>query len=237
MDLEPELDRLYSVPLDAFTEERNRIAAAAKADGDAPAAQRIKKLVKPSVAAWALNQLARAHPDEVADLFAAREELEHAGSAPELRRLSARRRDVVARLTELARGVLEDSAHGASHATVEKISQALLLGGSDEERELLRRGRLTREPTGSESDVFGLGGDVAEPGDGPATTVPLKVQREVQRLRREAERLQQEATVLEQEASFAERRATELRAKATDAANAADAARLAADEAAEGAQT
>ena len=235
MDLESELDRLYAVSLEEFTAERNRLAAALKDSGDADAAQRVKKLGKPSVAAWTLNQLARGNAEEIGDLYATRESLERASSAAELRELSSRRRDLVARLSDLAKQVLNDSSHGASHATVEKISQALLLGGTDEEQELLRRGRLTREPTGSDLDVFGLGGETEEDVE-PSSTVPLKVQREVQRLRRDAERLQQEAAALQQEAVFAEHRAVEARAKANEAAEAADAARKAADEAAEAAQ-
>src|SRR3712207_1776613 len=107
MDVEAELDRLYSVPLEDFTEERNAIARAAKDAGDDDAAQRVKKLQKPSVAAWAINQLAREHADEVGELFAVRDELEAADSPAELRTLTGRRRDAVARLTSLARDILE----------------------------------------------------------------------------------------------------------------------------------
>ena len=150
MDLEVALDRLYSVPLDEFTSARNAIAKEAEDGG------RIKQLKKPSVGAWTINQLVRRHPDEIRELFSVRDELEHADSPKELRELSGRRRELVARLTSLARSILEDSPHGASHATLEKVSQGLLAGGTEEERTLLEKGRLTREPSASGLEAFGF---------------------------------------------------------------------------------
>ncbi len=232
MDVEATLDGLYDQPLDSFTAERNEIAAAAKKAGDDEAAQRVKQLKKPSVAAWAINQLVRRHPDVISELLEARDRLEKADSPGELRALSKRRRELVAELTNLAKDVLEDSPHGASHNTLEKVSQGLLAGGTDEERGLLEKGRLTREPTASGLDAFGFGGAVEED-PAPAPTVSLKTQREIQRLRRESERLQQEAARLEQEASFAEEQARRARAKADEAAAAAEEAREGADRAAE----
>ncbi len=231
MDVETELDRLYSVPLEKFTEERNAIARSLKDAGDAAGATRVKKLAKPSVGAWTINQLARKHPAEVSELLDVRHELEAADSPAELRDLAGRRREIVARLAALAKRILEDAGHSASHSTVEKISQGLLATGSEEERELLRQGRLTREPASSGLDAFGF----SAPVDGErhtASKVSLKTQREVDRLRREAERLQQEAARLEQDASFAEEQARRARSKAEDAGRAADEARARAEEAA-----
>ena len=227
MDLEAELDRLYSLPLDGFTDERNALAK--RVDGAQQ--KRIKQLKKPSVAAWTINQLAREHPKEVKELLSVRDELERAGSPTELRELSNRRRELVARLTKLAKTILEDSASGASHSTIEKVSQGLLAGGTEEERELLAKGRLTREPSASGLDAFGF--DAGAGVEDTSPRVSLKTQREVQKLRREAERLQQEAARLEQEAAFAEEQARRAREKADAAAEAADEARERADAAAE----
>ena len=232
MDVDSELDRLYSLPLDEFTSERNSIANAAKNDGDDDAAKTVKALKKPSVGAWTLNQLARKHSDEIAELLSIREELERADSPQELRDLAGRRRDLVAKLSKMARSILAESEHGASHATVEKVSQGLLAGGDDADRELLRKGRLTREPTSSGLEAFGFGAEVSdEPESSPK--VSLKAQREVHKLRREAERLQQESAQLEQEAAFAQEQARRAREKADVAAAAADDAREKADRVAE----
>ena len=217
MDTEAELDRLYSVPLDEFTSTRNAIAK------DAEDGRRIKQLKKPSVGAWTINQLVRKHPDEIAELLSVRDELERAGSPKELRELSGRRRELVARLASLARAILEDSPHGASHATLEKVSQGLLAGGTEEDRELLQKGRLTKEPSGGGLEAFGFGAGEIEEDTTPK--VSLKTQREVERLRREAERLQQESAQLAQEAAFADEQARRVREKADRAAAAADEAR------------
>ena len=231
MDLEGELDRLYSLPLDAFTSERNAIAKAAKTDGDDDSATRVKALKKPSVGAWTLNQLTREHSDEVAELLSVRDDLERADSPQELRDLTKKRRDLVARLTKKARSILEESEHGASHASVEKVSQGLLAVGRDDERELLRQGRLTREPTASGLEALGFGVDAGE-GVDVTPKVSLKARRELQTLRREAEQLQQESARLAQEAAFAEEQARRARDKADRAAAVADGAREEADRAA-----
>lgn len=232
MDVEDELDRLYSLPLDEFTSERNSIAKAAKDEGDDDAAKRVKSLKKPSVGAWTLNQLARRHTDEVAELLSVRDDLERAESAQELRDLTRRRRDLVAKLSKMARSILEQSEHGGSHATVEKVSQGLLAAGGGDERELLRKGRLSREPMASGLEALGFGVDA---GDGVDVTpkVSLKAQRVLQKLRREAEHLQQESARLAQEAAFAEEQARRARQKADRAAAVAGDARAEADRAAE----
>jgi hypothetical protein len=55
--LEREIDALYQLPLAQFTPARNELAARLKKAGDAEAAARVKDLDKPSVTAWAVNQL------------------------------------------------------------------------------------------------------------------------------------------------------------------------------------
>ena len=55
-------DRLYAVPAEAFTEQRNQ---AAKDAGDKQLTAAIKKLKKPSVAAWAVNLLVRRESDQI----------------------------------------------------------------------------------------------------------------------------------------------------------------------------
>ena len=59
------LSTLYAVPPEEFMAERRRLVAAAKAAGDPAVAQEIGALRKPSLAAWAVNLLAREAPDLV----------------------------------------------------------------------------------------------------------------------------------------------------------------------------
>ena len=57
------LRSLYAVPPEEFMAERKRLVAEAKADGDPAVAKEIGTLRKPSLAAWAVNLLAREAPD------------------------------------------------------------------------------------------------------------------------------------------------------------------------------
>jgi hypothetical protein len=55
--LDAAIDALYQAPLDRFTADRNALAADLRKRGDRAAADRVKALAKPSVTAWAVNQV------------------------------------------------------------------------------------------------------------------------------------------------------------------------------------
>src|SRR5919202_1156757 len=55
-------DDLYGLALDAFVPDRDALAKRLRADGDRAAADEVKALRKPSVAAWAVNQAVRSQP-------------------------------------------------------------------------------------------------------------------------------------------------------------------------------
>jgi hypothetical protein len=57
--LERELDRLFGLPLAELTSEWNELARRLKSAGDREGAEQARALTKPSVAAWAVNQLSR----------------------------------------------------------------------------------------------------------------------------------------------------------------------------------
>ncbi|MFL5711221.1 MAG: hypothetical protein ACJ77W_04985, partial [Chloroflexota bacterium] len=68
-DLDRELDELYGKPLEDFTKARNDLAARLKRAHQAEAADAIRALKKPSLAAWSANQLARREPELVRELL------------------------------------------------------------------------------------------------------------------------------------------------------------------------
>src|SRR4051794_36791009 len=70
--------RLYGLPLEEFTPERNALAAELGREGDRERAEAVKRLRKPTAAAWAVNQLVRAEPDLVEALLGAGGELRQA---------------------------------------------------------------------------------------------------------------------------------------------------------------
>ncbi len=161
MDLETALDQLYGAPLDEFTSRRNLLAKELKGR----AAGTVKALKKPNLAAWAVNQLARKHPDEVEQLFTVTDKLRHAqrrvlsgGKATELRKATDERNKVVSQLKKLAAKALTDAGHGSSASTLESVGDSFMAVASDAEgAELLRKGRLSRELEPSAFvDVTGL---------------------------------------------------------------------------------
>ena len=79
--LDKEIQRLYRLPLGEFTPERNALAKRLQKEGDREAADQVKALPKPSVSAWAVNQLFAREEDRMRRLLAtgerARSALQH----------------------------------------------------------------------------------------------------------------------------------------------------------------
>jgi hypothetical protein len=62
---------LYGLELEEFTAARDALVKELRAGGDRDAAAAVKKLAKPTRAAWAVNRLVRDRPDEIAALVEA----------------------------------------------------------------------------------------------------------------------------------------------------------------------
>jgi len=67
----PDADELYGLPLDRFVPERTALARDLRGAGRREEASEVAALRKPSVAAWAVNQLVRTQGKGVAELFEA----------------------------------------------------------------------------------------------------------------------------------------------------------------------
>lgn len=184
MDVDEIADELYGLLPEEFTAARNARAKQARAAGDRGAAGRIAALRKPTVAAWAANQLVRARRDEVEVLLDLGAEL-RAGmvglSGDELRELTKRRHALVAALVRSGEELAAATGRRLGPAAVDGLRSTLEAtladqGSADE----LRAGRLaeTLAVTG-----FGLGFGVpaadpvgAEPSEG-ATVADLEAHR------------------------------------------------------------
>jgi hypothetical protein len=222
-----ELDELYGLPLEEFTAARNELARRLEKLGD-PSAADVRRLAKPTLPVWAINQLARREPLAVRRLLAAGAALRKAqeralrpGGAASLGKAQAELRDVARRLTDGARGVLADAGRPATAATLDRIAASLSAGATDEAaRAALKAGRLEAELEASGFEAL-AGMELPPPAPARAAR-DEQAQRELRTRLRELERLARKA---EQEAERAE-------ADARNKRHAADAARAAADEAA-----
>ncbi len=164
VDVDAELDRLYGLPLEEFTNERNELSARLKKAGEADAASQVKALTKPSVPAWAVNQLARTRKREVRALLDAAER-SRSGKSKSLREALKEQRDALQRLTDEARDLLETKRGSAPDAMVQRVASTLRAAASDPAAaELLERGRVNEdlEPAGFEA-LAGLVGAASPP--------------------------------------------------------------------------
>jgi hypothetical protein len=111
---------LYQAPLTDFVTERKRLAAELKVAGDKDASARIAKLTRPSVSAWAVNQLWWQERK-------AFEALIHAASRVKRgeREASKAHRDALAQLREHATRILQDGGNAATETTLRRVVATL----------------------------------------------------------------------------------------------------------------
>jgi hypothetical protein len=197
-----DVDRLYELPLEEFTAARNELA---KQTGDAS----IKQLKKPSVSAWAVNQLSRRREVDLRRLLRAGEQLEQAqkealrGKGQDAFEQARRdERDAVRRLRSEAADVLREGGHPASDQSLERIVKTLRAGAASEAgRAALREGRLTDDLEPRGFDAFAaLAGEIAPPSrrrKKPAARGPSAAER------RRAEKAQEAARAARAEADEA----------------------------------
>jgi hypothetical protein len=144
------LDDLYGLPLEEFTAARNAASNELRKQGLADEAAQIKALKKPSVAAWALNQLGRRHPRELAAFVESAQALRDAQlGGRDLGAATKAERDALERLVALAR----EDLGGGSAAVVDRVRQSLTAAAVDDPATVaLQEGRL-----GDELEPAGFG--------------------------------------------------------------------------------
>ena len=155
-DVEQSLDELYAADPGDFAGARKRLAKELKDAGDADAAAVVGGARKPTLAAWALNQLARRRRKQVDLLLDAGHRLRQAQAGllrgEGQRAFAAARSAEQAAITALvkeARGLL--AAHGpVTQATVNQVTDTLRAAAvSDDGRQLLAVGRFVKPLTGT----------------------------------------------------------------------------------------
>jgi exonuclease VII small subunit len=145
---------LYGLPLERFTEERNALARQLRQAGRRDDAADVAKLKKPSLSAWAVNQLVRTQKRDVDALCKAGDALQKAqadvlagrGDGRSLRRAADAERAAVGGLAAKARGLLSSQGHELTPAKLEQVSETLHAAAVDAEaRAAVRDGCLVRE--------------------------------------------------------------------------------------------
>jgi len=219
--LDEAVDLVYGAHLDAFVSERARLARELRDSGDPAAAEQVVKLKKPTVAAWALNQLSRRQRRDVDLLLDAGHRLRQAqegvvGGADRasFEKAQKTQRDALRRLTQQAAQLLG----GASAPVRSQISATLRAAAvSEEGRELLARGRFTVPLEAEGFDVFG-----ALP---PSSVARPRKRATAQKASDELRKARARVSELERAVRDAERRAAKLKAEWQEGESAAESAR------------
>jgi hypothetical protein len=125
-NIESEIDRLYQLAPDEFTAARNALAK-----GAGPDAAAIKRLTKPPIAAWAVNQIYWQHRDVYDALVTAAKELRQthktilAGRTGDLRSAGKAHEAAVDLALKTALSLLAASGHPATDTTRQAIATTL----------------------------------------------------------------------------------------------------------------
>jgi hypothetical protein len=170
-------NELYGLPPGEFTRARDQRAKELRGSGEREAANAVKALRRPTVAAWALNQLSRRRKKDLdvllsagEDLRAAQEELLAGGDRSAFQDAAARERDLVAKLAADAT-TLASEAGERGGGLQEKVAETLHAAALDEETaEELRAGRLVKE----REAIGGFGPMAGAPVPAAPTKAPKK---------------------------------------------------------------
>ena len=139
---------LYALPPAEFTAARDELARQARSAGQRDDAALIKKLTRPTVGAWLVNQLVRSVPEPMSALYelgaallAAQQEL----AGDRLRELSVQRRHVIAELLPEASRLAASAGVPVSGSALDEVRATLEAALADPgARDAVQSGQLTR---------------------------------------------------------------------------------------------
>ncbi|GAA1721565.1 hypothetical protein GCM10009809_16510 [Isoptericola hypogeus] len=126
---------LYALDPAGFVPARNARAAALRSD-EPELAERVRALRKPSAAAWVVNHLVRADPDQVrqvVELGVAMRAAQEGLDAGQLRELTRQRRRLVAAVTARARELAVEAAVPVSAAVTTQVEATLTAAMIDDD--------------------------------------------------------------------------------------------------------
>jgi hypothetical protein len=235
-----DIDALFRLPLSEFTAARNALATRLRRAGRSTEADAVQALPKPSIPAWAVNQLYWLHRRAFDDLLSISRRFYDAqvaqlsGKSVDIREPLDARRQALSDLSRLAVEHLRTAGHAATHDTTRRIVTTLealstqTAKGSDH-----RPGRLVEElePPGFEALSPLVSPTHARRAEGPSRLLRFRDQRHAGRRsipgrspHDEAQRQRDAQKAAREEARAAVQRAERNLRSAQTAARAAEAA-------------
>lgn len=138
-------DELYALSQDDFTPARDAKAKELKAEKELAAA--VKRLKKPSVAAWVVNLFVRRETEQVEQVIAVGQALRDAQEGmdgAELRALTRQRRQLTSAVTQQARSLAREEGVRVTQAVADQVESTLTAAMLDPEcAKAVRSGLLT----------------------------------------------------------------------------------------------
>ncbi|MDX6577071.1 MAG: hypothetical protein QOE96_3024 [Blastocatellia bacterium] len=128
---EDDVDALFKLPLTEFISARKTLATRLKRDGHGHESDRVKSMVKPSISAWAVNQIYWMHREAFDRLIATGQNFRRAQSSrlaakvAEMRGALDARREALSELSTLATSVLRDAGYNPTPDMVRRVTTTL----------------------------------------------------------------------------------------------------------------
>jgi DNA repair exonuclease SbcCD ATPase subunit len=158
-------DELYALPLEEFTPARDAKAKELKADKELSAA--VKKLKKPSVAAWVVDLFVRREAEQVEQVIAvgaALREAQEGMDGKELRALTKQRRQLTSAVTDQARALAREEGLKLTQAVADQVEATLTAAMLDPAcAQAVRSGLLTAALRSTGVDEVDVAAAVALP--------------------------------------------------------------------------
>jgi hypothetical protein len=220
------LDELYREPPDRFVAARDRVAKDLRAAGETEEAARVKKLRRPTVAAWIINLAALEAREQVEEFAAASHALEKAQAravegtdegAAAWRAAAAREREAIAAVLDAAERLARDAGKAPTARAMELVDQTLRAASADPMlHERVLAGRLEREQAAATLGALGAGTPPKRRRAPAKRQEAAQARRELARLERALADAEGREEELEAQVEYAEKAVREAKARLRD---------------------
>jgi hypothetical protein len=225
------IELLFDAPFDDFVAQRKQLAAGLRAAGDVAGAREVLATKKPSRTAWALNRVARHHPETLRsaiDALAAAARAQSTADGDAMRELARAFRDRIGDVIARCEETLQQAGAGLNVSQARRLGETLRAAISEpgDSRDRLLAGRLVDDlevedpfaglPSAAPSRAVGR--------EGKAQRASEARERAVEQARHKVRELEEEARQARIAAQQAETAALRAQAEADKAHSAAHAA-------------